>query len=126
MVTQNAPADERALLKRITVRPDVFGGKPIIRDMRISVDMIISLMVQGETEAVKKTFKGAFGADLHVADAGEQFLRALAGVTLQLEVAAWTRQVELAQKSKTQVGAEVRVALASAVRKSANTASAGG
>jgi uncharacterized protein (DUF433 family) len=51
MVTTDAPIDERALLKRITVRPDVFGGKPIIRDMRISVDSIISLMVQGETEA---------------------------------------------------------------------------
>jgi len=26
-----------ALLKRITVRPEIFGGKPIIRDMRISI-----------------------------------------------------------------------------------------
>ncbi len=42
--------NERQLLNRITMRPDVFGGKPIIRDMRISVEMIISLMVQGETE----------------------------------------------------------------------------
>lgn len=31
------------LLKRITVRPEVFGGKPIIRDMRISVELILSL-----------------------------------------------------------------------------------
>ena len=37
------------LLKRITARPDVFGGKPIIRDMRISVELILSLMSQGET-----------------------------------------------------------------------------
>ena len=28
------------LLNRITVRPDVFGGKPIIRDMRLSVELI--------------------------------------------------------------------------------------
>ena len=35
------------LLARITARPDVFGGKPIIRDMRISVEMILSLMTQG-------------------------------------------------------------------------------
>jgi uncharacterized protein (DUF433 family) len=41
---------ERQLLNRITERPDVFGGKPIVRDMRISVDMIISLMIQGETQ----------------------------------------------------------------------------
>ena len=27
------------LLNRITARPDVFGGKPIIRDMRVSVEL---------------------------------------------------------------------------------------
>ena len=37
------------LLKRITARPDVFGGKPIIRDMRLSVELILSLMAQGVT-----------------------------------------------------------------------------
>ena len=37
------------LLQRITSRPDVFGGKPIIRDMRISVELILSLLSQGET-----------------------------------------------------------------------------
>ncbi|MCY4654371.1 MAG: DUF433 domain-containing protein [Dehalococcoidia bacterium] len=35
------------LLGRITARPDVFGGKPIIRDMRISVELILSLLAQG-------------------------------------------------------------------------------
>ena len=40
------PADQE-LLKRITARPDVFGGKPIIRDMRISVELILSLLSQG-------------------------------------------------------------------------------
>ena len=35
------------LLARITARPDVFGGKPIIRDMRVSVEMILSLLTQG-------------------------------------------------------------------------------
>ena len=35
------------LLKRITVRPDIFDGKPIIRDMRISVELILSLLAQG-------------------------------------------------------------------------------
>ncbi|MCY4040396.1 MAG: DUF433 domain-containing protein [Gammaproteobacteria bacterium] len=35
------------LLNRITARPDVFGGKPIIRDMRISVELILSLLSQG-------------------------------------------------------------------------------
>ena len=38
---------EEDLLKRITARPDVFGGKPIIRGMRISVELILSLLAQG-------------------------------------------------------------------------------
>ena len=37
------------LLQRITARPEVFGGKPIIRDLRISVELILSLLSQGET-----------------------------------------------------------------------------
>ncbi len=37
------------LLKRITVRSDVFGGKPIIRDMRISVQHILGMLAAGET-----------------------------------------------------------------------------
>ena len=35
------------LLNRVTARPEVFGGKPIIRDMRLSVEMILSLLAQG-------------------------------------------------------------------------------
>ena len=41
---------EADLLERITARPDVFGGKPIIRDMRISVELILSLLSQGATQ----------------------------------------------------------------------------
>jgi uncharacterized protein (DUF433 family) len=37
------------LFQRITGRPDVFGGKPIIRDMRISVELILGLLSQGAT-----------------------------------------------------------------------------
>ena len=33
------------LLARITAHPDVFGGKPIIRDMRVPVEL--SLLAQG-------------------------------------------------------------------------------
>ena len=35
------------LLKLITARPDVFGGKPIIRDLRVSVELVLSLLTQG-------------------------------------------------------------------------------
>jgi GMP synthase (glutamine-hydrolysing) len=39
------------------------------------------LLRQGEAEAVRRTFRDHFKADLHVADAGARFLQALAGVT---------------------------------------------
>ena len=35
------------LLARITTRPDVFGGKPIVRDLRVSVELVLSLLAQG-------------------------------------------------------------------------------
>ena len=38
------------LLGRITANPEIFGGKPIIRGMRISVEMILGLLAQGEKE----------------------------------------------------------------------------
>lgn len=37
------------LLKRITVRPDIFGGKPIIRDMRIAVEHVLGMLAAGDT-----------------------------------------------------------------------------
>ena len=40
---------DQALLGRITSNRDVFGGKPIVRGMRISVEMIVNLLAQGET-----------------------------------------------------------------------------
>ena len=44
------PKDGREnLLGRVTANPAIFGGKPIIRGMRISVEMILSLLAQGET-----------------------------------------------------------------------------
>lgn len=37
------------MLNRITVNPAIFNGKPIIRGMRISVELILSLLAQGES-----------------------------------------------------------------------------
>ena len=37
------------LLDRITVRADIFGGKPIIRDMRIAVEHILAMLAAGNT-----------------------------------------------------------------------------
>jgi uncharacterized protein (DUF433 family) len=38
------------MLKRITSNPEIFGGKPIIRGMRIPVEMILDLLSQGASE----------------------------------------------------------------------------
>ena len=37
------------LLQRISADPGLFGGKPIVRGMRISVELILSLLAQGES-----------------------------------------------------------------------------
>ena len=39
---------EADLLDRITVRPDVYGGKPIIRDMRIAVEHVLGKPAAGD------------------------------------------------------------------------------
>jgi uncharacterized protein (DUF433 family) len=38
-----------ALLRRIVVDPTIFSGKPIIRGMRISVELVLSLLAQGQS-----------------------------------------------------------------------------
>ena len=35
------------LLRRITARPDVFGGKPVIRDLRLSVESVLAFLSEG-------------------------------------------------------------------------------
>ena len=40
---------ESELLKRITVNPTIFRGKPIIRGHRIAVEHILGMMVAGST-----------------------------------------------------------------------------
>ena len=37
------------LLDRITVRADVLGGKPIIRNMRIAVEHVLGMLAAGDT-----------------------------------------------------------------------------
>ncbi len=40
---------ETELLDRITVRPDIFGGKPIIRGMRIAVEHVLGKLAAGDS-----------------------------------------------------------------------------
>ncbi|WP_254045298.1 DUF433 domain-containing protein [Thiohalocapsa sp. ML1] len=63
---QGNPMIQDELLQRITARPDVFGGKPIIRDLRISVEMILSLLAQGESPAaILGDYPGLEPADIN-------------------------------------------------------------
>jgi len=49
-VTDDRPmTDEDELLKRITVRSDIFGGKPIIRDMRFAVEHVLGMLAAGDS-----------------------------------------------------------------------------
>lgn len=41
--------DETELLKRITFNPEIFGGKPIIRGMRIAVEHILGMLASGSS-----------------------------------------------------------------------------
>jgi uncharacterized protein (DUF433 family) len=40
---------DESLLSRTAADPKIFGGKPIVRGMRISVELILSLRAQGQT-----------------------------------------------------------------------------
>ena len=41
--------NDEQLLARITVRADVFGGKPIIRNMRMAVEHVLGMLAAGES-----------------------------------------------------------------------------
>jgi len=41
--------DENKLLERITVNPQIFGGKPIIRGRRLAVEHILGMLAAGDT-----------------------------------------------------------------------------
>lgn len=40
--------EEDALLSRITVDPEIFGGKPIIRGHRLAVEHVLSMLAAGD------------------------------------------------------------------------------
>ncbi len=41
--------DEQALLRRLTVNPQIFGGKPIIRGHRIAVEHVLGMLGAGDS-----------------------------------------------------------------------------
>jgi uncharacterized protein (DUF433 family) len=56
------------LLKRITFNKAVLGGKPLIRDLRISVEMIVELLAKGATpQEILEDFPELDPADIQAA-----------------------------------------------------------
>jgi uncharacterized protein (DUF433 family) len=39
---------DRDLLERITVNPEIFGGKPIIRGRRLAVEHVLGMLAAGD------------------------------------------------------------------------------
>jgi uncharacterized protein (DUF433 family) len=44
--------DEQQLLKRITIDPAIFGGKPIIRGRRLAVEHVLGMLAAGDTPEI--------------------------------------------------------------------------
>lgn len=40
--------NEQALLERITVNPQIYGGKPIIRGRRLAVEHVLGMLAAGD------------------------------------------------------------------------------
>ena len=44
--------DEQKLLERITVNPQIFGGKPIIRGRGLAVEHVLGMLAAGDTPEI--------------------------------------------------------------------------
>lgn len=47
-MTRQTPSEEE-LLRRITVDPKIFGGKPIIRGRRLAVEHVLGMLAAGDS-----------------------------------------------------------------------------
>ncbi len=56
---------EDEMLNRITVDPAIFGGKPIIRGMRMAVEHVLGMLAAGDTpEKLLKEYPFLEAADI--------------------------------------------------------------
>ena len=47
-----AAMEEKELIKRITVDPNIFGGKPIIRGKRLAVEHVLGMLAAGDSPEI--------------------------------------------------------------------------
>ncbi|MEO6398790.1 MAG: DUF433 domain-containing protein [Tepidiformaceae bacterium] len=53
------------LLARIEARPEVLGGKPVIRGTRLSAEFVVNLLAHGDTPAaILDEYSGLTDADI--------------------------------------------------------------
>jgi len=43
------PMDKKEILQRITVNPEIFGGKPIVRGHRLAVEHVLAMLAAGDS-----------------------------------------------------------------------------
>ncbi len=56
---------EKELINRITVSPEIFGGKPIIRGKRLAVEHILGMLAAGDSpETILKGFSWLEAEDI--------------------------------------------------------------
>jgi uncharacterized protein (DUF433 family) len=41
---------EKELISRITINPEIFGGKPIIRGKRLAVEHVLGMLAAGDSQ----------------------------------------------------------------------------
>ena len=44
--------NEDEMLKRVTVNPKIFGGKPILRGRRLAVEHVLGMLAAGDTPEI--------------------------------------------------------------------------
>ncbi len=56
---------EQKLLDRITVNPEIFGGKPIVRGHRLAVEHVLGMMAAGDdVETILEAYPWLVRADI--------------------------------------------------------------
>lgn len=77
---------EDELLQRITTDPAIFGGKPVIRGMRVAVEHVLAMLAAGDTpERLLQEYPFLEPADIHACLAYAH--RSLAGEQVQDRIA---------------------------------------
>lgn len=58
--------DQKNLMDRITVNPEIFGGKPILRGKRLAVEHVLGMLAAGDSpETILKGYDWLEPEDIH-------------------------------------------------------------